>query len=119
MSKRAISGFLPLSPVKFHILLALSDGTMHGYGVKREVESRTKGVVRLGAGTLYEAIQRLEQLGLIARANPPEDQTYASSRWRFYSTTRLGRDVLRAELSRLEADVQHARTKVALSSQHT
>ena len=55
----------PLSPSVLHIMLALADGARHGYSIKQEVESRTDGAVRLGPGTLYEAIQRLEDAGLI------------------------------------------------------
>ncbi|HEX3726094.1 MAG TPA: helix-turn-helix transcriptional regulator [Pirellulales bacterium] len=45
----------PLNDSEFHILLALADGERHGYGIMREVESRSQGTVRLGPGTLYGA----------------------------------------------------------------
>ena len=51
----------PLSLPVLHMLLALADGAMHGYAIKREVERRTEGTIRLGPGTLYEAIDRLDQ----------------------------------------------------------
>src|SRR5260221_414885 len=38
--------FLPLSSPQFHILLALADGPLHGYGVIRDVEQRTAGAMR-------------------------------------------------------------------------
>ena len=46
-------------------MLALAQGPRHGYAVKQEVEARTGGAIRLGPGTLYEAIQRLEESGLL------------------------------------------------------
>ena len=47
--------YLPLSPQQFHILLALTDGHRHGYGIIQEVAGRTEGAVRLGTGTSTSA----------------------------------------------------------------
>jgi DNA-binding PadR family transcriptional regulator len=102
--------FLPLTPATFHILLALAPGTMHGYAIKRDVEERTNGVVRLGAGTLYAGIQRMERDGLIEETDPAPSEEEPNSRWRFYRLTSLGRDVLRAERARLERDLAYARS---------
>lgn len=64
--------FLPLTPVALHVLLTLDGGDpMHGYAIKREVEKRTDGVIRLGAGTLYHALGSLHKRGLIAECEPP------------------------------------------------
>jgi len=104
--------FLPLTPVAFHLLVTLESGPQHGYAVKRSVEERTGGVVRLGAGTLYHAVGSLEKRGLIAECKAPEPEAVGSSRWRFYEITPLGRRVLRAELERLEADVAFARSAI-------
>jgi DNA-binding PadR family transcriptional regulator len=101
--------FLPLTPVAFHVLVTLNAGPQHGYAIKREVEERTRGVVRLGAGTLYHALGSLEKRGLIAECEAPEPEAVGSSRWRFYAITPLGDGVVRAELGRLEADVAFAR----------
>ena len=112
VSKDPIS-FLPLTPVAFHLLVTLESGPQHGYAVKRSVEERTRGVVRLGAGTLYHAVGSLEKRGLIAECEAPDPEAVGSSRWRFYKITPLGRRVLRAELERLEADVAFARSSIA------
>ena len=61
-------GYLPLTPAVFHILLALSEGDKHGYGVIVDVRERTAGEVRLGTGTLYTAIKRLLERGLLEAA---------------------------------------------------
>jgi len=94
--------FLPLSPHQFHILLALTDRELHGYAVIQDIDRRTGGALRLGTGTLYTAIARLAELGLIA------DTGRADERRRFYRLTPLGRSVLQAETGRLEALVRHA-----------
>jgi DNA-binding PadR family transcriptional regulator len=97
--------FLPLSPHQFHILLALVDHDRHGYAMIREIEQRTAGALRLGTGTLYTAIARLVELGLIA------DTGRADERRRYYRLLPLGRAVLKAETARLEALVRHAHDK--------
>jgi DNA-binding PadR family transcriptional regulator len=103
--------FLPLTPQQFHILLALTDGYLHGYAIIRDIADRTGGSVRLGTGTLYTALARLEALALVEesdrRAAPSEDD----ERRRYYRLTAAGKAVLRAETQRLETLVQHARRK--------
>ena len=97
------NSFLPLSAHQFHILLALVDGERHGYGVIQDIEERTDGALRVGTGTLYTAIARLVELGLIADADRDHD------RRRYYRLLPLGRKVLAAETARLETLVRHAR----------
>jgi len=105
--------FLPLKPTHFHILLSLVSGPSHGYGVRHEIEERTEGHIILAAGTLYETLQRLERDGLVEETPTPAAQRErASSRWRFYEATDLGRRVLTDEISRLEADLAAARIKM-------
>ena len=97
--------FLPLTPLALHVLLALADRGLHGYGIIQEVAARTDGVIRLRSGTLYTLLQRLLTEGLIleseARPAPDEDD----ERRRYYELTRLGRAVLEGDLRRLQAAV--------------
>lgn len=107
--------FLPLTPLVFHVLLALADGPRHGYGIMLEVEDRTDGIVRLRTGTLYVLLQRLVEEGLVAVARPPRteaapDRTPGSPR-RYYAMTPLGRAVVAAEARRLDSAVGYARRK--------
>lgn len=101
----------PLTPATFHILLSLLHQPAHGYHIKRMVEDRTQGAVRLGAGTLYAGIKRMTTDGLIEETAPPEDggDVEPGTRWRFYAITRHGREVLDAEIVRMEADLEAAR----------
>jgi DNA-binding PadR family transcriptional regulator len=111
-----VERFLPLKAVHFHILLTLAEGPAHGYGVRQQVEERTGGVIVLAAGTLYETLQRLERDGLVEETEAPaEDAERASSRWRFYRATDLGRAVLVREVARLEDDLAAARAALATS----
>jgi len=106
----------PLSQPVLHILLALADGALHGYAIKQGVEDRTKGAIRLGPGTLYEAIQRLQEGGLIEEASLRSDapNNGQEAQRRYYALTERGWDVLRDELRQLDAIVEHARANPKL-----
>ena len=84
----------PLSPATLHILLALAGGDLHGYGIIQEVARHSEGHYRLGPGTLYGAIARLEREKLI-EALP------AVERRQPYRLTAKGLRVLRAKLATL------------------
>ena len=72
------------------IMMSLAEGAKHGYAITRDVQEVTQ--VKLGPGTLYGAIARLENLGLI---EPLE----ADDRRRPYRLTGAGAEVLREELT--------------------
>jgi hypothetical protein len=61
----APESFLPLTPAVFHILVALGDGEAHGYAIMQTVSEKSMRAVRMGAGTLYGAISRLLEEGLV------------------------------------------------------
>jgi len=103
----------PLTPATFHILLSLSQEVAHGYHIKRMVEDRTEGAVRLGAGTLYAGLRRMSTNGLIEETDAPDEmESEPSDRWRFYRITPDGRRALEQEIRRLEADLEVARAVV-------
>lgn len=102
---------LPLPPATFHILLSLADGERHGYAIMREVAERTDDAVRLGAGTLYGALKRLLEGGLVAESEERADPAMGDERRRYYRLTSFGRAVAQAEARRLEDLVRTARQK--------
>jgi DNA-binding PadR family transcriptional regulator len=101
----------PLSLAVIHILLALTEGARHGYAIKQDVEERTNGSIRLGPGTLYEAIQRLQQTGLIGEeSSHNEDPANGQqAQRRYYALTERGWHVLEHEVRALDAIVNQAR----------
>lgn len=100
----------PLSQPVLYILLALSDGDRHGYAIKQEVERRTEGAIRLGPSTLYEAIQRLLESGLIAEADGSgEPVNGQEAQRRYYRLTERGWTTLRDEIRQLGRLVDQAR----------
>ena len=72
--------FLPLTPVAFEILLALAEGEQHGYSIMREVDRRSNGAVTLHPGTLYRALARLLESGLIAELDERPDPQHDDER---------------------------------------
>ena len=106
--------FLPLTPLAFQVLLALAGTDRHGYGIIREVDERTDGLIRLRTGTLYTLLQRLSEEALIEDAPAPADDTSDDARRKYYRLTALGRTVLGAEARRLESLIGEARRKQVL-----
>lgn len=103
---------LPLTPTVYHILVALADGTRHGYAVAREVEEITEGRLVMGPGTLYGSLRRMEESGLIQEADNPGDEALHADRRRYYAMTPLGRAALSAESERLLRAVELARARL-------
>src|SRR5437660_1158139 len=112
-STRPVEDLLPLTPAVFHILITLADGEAHGYAIMQEVGRRSGGVVRLGPGTLYGAISRLLEDGIIEESEERPDPEMDDTRRRYYRLTKFGGRVLAAETDRLTDLVKVARsTKV-------
>jgi DNA-binding PadR family transcriptional regulator len=104
-----VDAFLPLPTAVFHILVALADRERHGYSIMQDVSARTDGKVRLSAGTLYSAIRRMLEQGLIEELRESPDPASDDERRRYYGLTRLGRDVAAAEARRLSDMLAQAR----------
>ena len=104
-----VERFLPLTPVVFEIALSLAAGERHGYEIMQDVERRTDGAIVLHPGTLYRALGRLLDQGLIEELDerPAGDQD--DERRRYYRLTPLGQAVARAEVDRLASQVSAAR----------
>lgn len=87
--------YVPMTETGFYILLCLQK-PMHGYAIVQKVDSLTDGVVRIGAGTLYGSLSKMEKDGLI-RFMDEQDK-----RKKIYQITELGSDVLALEKKRIE-----------------
>ncbi len=103
------SAQLPLSVPVFQILLSIADRDLHGYAIIQDVARRTDNEVRLTASTLYAAIARMLDAGLIEEI---EDRgASAGAPRRCYRMTRYGREVAQLEARRLERSASMARDK--------
>ncbi len=103
---------LPLTPAVLHILLTLSEGKKHGYAIMQDIYDITDGAMDMGPGTLYGSIKRMLHADLIEETHAPEDDD--DPRRRYYQLTDLGKDLLAAEVRRLDQLVQIARHRKLL-----
>jgi PadR family transcriptional regulator PadR len=92
----------PLSEAVFLILLSLVPGRKHGYAILKDVEDLSAGAVRLSTSTLYGALSRLEEAGLVARVDSEGPAAPAPGLPRkFYELTEAGRGAMEAETRRM------------------
>ena len=97
---------LPLTPISFEVLLTLLDSDLHGYAILQAVEARLTGKLPLRTGTMYRALARLMDEGLIERAGAGQEE---DPRRRHYRITDYGRETAKAEARRLADQVDAAR----------
>ena len=108
MTPADLQGLLPLPSATFHILIAVSPEPRHGYAIIQDVEARTRGALRLSAGTLYRSIARMVEQGLIVETGK-RPTVGDDERRRYYRITPFGTAVARAEMRRLTELVRLAR----------
>jgi DNA-binding PadR family transcriptional regulator len=96
----------------FLILTALAAGSQHGYGIITDVTEISDGRVRLRAGTLYTALDRLRADELIA---VDREEVVESRLRRYYRLTPNGSRVLAAEAARLRANAAAALSRLDLA----
>jgi len=115
LRRRPADAFLPVSPVVFDVLLALADGERHGYGILQEVAGRPgQAAASLRPGTLYRALARLLDDGLIEESEARPAADLDDERRRYYRLTDLGHEVARQEARRLSSLLREARAKKVL-----
>ena len=105
------SSLPPLTPAVFHILLALSTGERHGYGIMKQVEADSQGNVNMGAGTLYGSLKRMLDSGLVQESDKRVDPEMDDERRIYYQITGTGRKALEAELERYKRIVTVAQER--------
>jgi PadR family transcriptional regulator PadR len=87
----------------YFILAALVDGPSHGYGIIHEASSLSDGRVRLTAGTLYGALERLAAEGLV---EPEREEVVNGRRRRYFRLTGTGERALSEETERMRASAE-------------
>lgn len=103
----------PLSARDWHVLMALSGRSLHGYGIMKAVEEDSNGRVTAEIGSLYRVLDRLLDEGLVEEVDEPAGaptDTRGRPR-RYYGITRKGRVALRQETARLEDALTLARKR--------
>jgi DNA-binding PadR family transcriptional regulator len=100
-----------LTEAVYYILLSLMQ-PLHGYGIMQNVEQLSGGRLRLAAGTLYGAISSMLDKGWITALDGAAD-----SRKKEYVITEAGRDILRAEYTRLKELVSNGRAALEMEAE--
>jgi len=93
----------------FLILTALAGGTQHGYGIITDVERISDRRVRLRAGTLYTALERLRADRLV---EVDREEIVDGRLRRYYRLTAVGQERLAAEAARLQANALVAMSRL-------
>lgn len=96
--RREPRDLLPLPHLEFQVLACLAGADLHGYGIVKEVAARSDTGTRPSTGSLYLAIARLEENGLVEETRTPPGE---DDRRRTYRLTPFGRRVAEAEAERL------------------
>ena len=105
--------YLPLTETTFYILLSLAPGKKHGYAILKDVHALSSGEVSLSTSTLYSALSRLLDQGLIERISDDTDNNTGPGLPRkAYVLSEIGRRVLEAETNRMQALVAVARLRL-------
>lgn len=93
-AEKQIKNYLPMTETAYYILLALH-APLHGYGIIKYVEELTLGRIRLGSGTVYGTLSKMQKDQLIAVYTDAGRKTV-------YEMTVLGRRVLALEMERIK-----------------
>ncbi|KGX92322.1 PadR family transcriptional regulator [Pontibacillus halophilus JSM 076056 = DSM 19796] len=102
MKKASAKTLVPLTHTTYYILLSLTE-PMHGYGIMNKVDELSQGQVKLGPGTLYGALAKLEKQGVIKKLEQATDE-----RRKHYELTSLGAEVVQLEYNRLVSLVKQS-----------
>jgi DNA-binding PadR family transcriptional regulator len=96
---------VPLQEPTFLILAALAGEPAHGYGITQAVATMSGGRVKLRPGTLYGALDRLVEQGLVT---PEREEVVDGRLRRYYRLTDDGAALLEAEAQRLAGNAKAA-----------
>jgi DNA-binding PadR family transcriptional regulator len=102
----------PVHEPTFLVLTSLAAGPQHGYGIMSDVAAISSGRVKLRAGTLYAALDRLSNDGLI---QADREEIVEGRLRRYYRLTKAGRALLAAEAARLQANAAVAVDRLRLA----
>jgi DNA-binding PadR family transcriptional regulator len=91
---------MDLRPASYFVLASLLDGPLHGYAIAARAAELSEGEVRLTAGTLYGALERMAARGLV---QVDREETVEGRLRRYYRLSDQGRDAVVHEADRLAA----------------
>ncbi|HUR07022.1 MAG TPA: PadR family transcriptional regulator [Nonomuraea sp.] len=89
-----------MTEATYHILAALLEKPLHGYGIIKRAGEQSSGGMKLAVGTLYGALDRLTEAGLVA---VDREEIVDGRARRYYRITEEGTAAVRAEAVRLQS----------------
>jgi len=99
--EKIIKSYIPMTETAYYILLSLLE-PRHGYGIIKHVEKITEGRIRLGSGTVYGTLTKMQHNDLIALFADEEKKTV-------YEITPKGKELLLAEIKRIKELYRNAK----------
>lgn len=111
-----MSDALPLTPLEFHVLVALVEGDSYGYALMKAVEEQSSGRLAPDVGTLYRVLARLMARELVQERPTPDEapEAHRGRPRRYYGLTVQGRELAEAEARRMAELVHLARARALL-----
>lgn len=106
-TKKLQNKYLPLTEAAYYVLISLNK-PRHGYGIMQHVEELTNGRIKIGAGTMYGNLSRMEKEGLI-------NSIAEEDRKKIYELSEKGKIVVKLELTRLKELLNHGKSEMGNS----
>jgi len=104
-----------ISPLDYHVLLALASGPLHGYAIAERVAAESSNTLQPRAGSLYRVLARLVTLGLLAESEAEPQVTHPGLPRRYFTLTAGGRRALSDETHRLKRTAAVAEKRLGLA----
>jgi DNA-binding PadR family transcriptional regulator len=108
----ASEDYLPLTEATFYVMLSMAAERRHGYAILKDVKALSQGRIVLSTGTLYGALSRLLDAGLIECVEE-EDAAEVGRPRKFYCLTHRGRRTMEAEVKRMSDLLAAAQPRLA------
>ena len=100
--EKVLKTYSPMTETAYYILLSLTE-PRHGYGIVKHVENITKGRIRLGSGTVYGTLTKMQKHGVITVYSDEKRKTV-------YEITDIGKALMAHEINRLKELHENALT---------
>jgi DNA-binding PadR family transcriptional regulator len=104
-----------MSPLDYHLLLALATSPLHGYAIAERVAAESSGTLRPRAGSLYRVIARLVTEGFLTESDEEPEVAHPGLARRYYALTAGGRRALAEETQRLKQTAAVAEKRLGLA----
>ena len=103
-----------LSPLEYHVLLALADGALYGYALKEAVVEESGGALNPRAGSLYRVLARMLNRGFVEEVAQGPVEPHPGLERKYYALRHRGRSALETETARLRQTATLAERRLGL-----